>query len=63
MNGSVHQLRQTQVHVSALMSNTVSVYLVSRLNDLTPSIQGYELQGTTKVPEAVNFPLVICQIH
>jgi hypothetical protein len=56
MNGSAHQLRQTQVHVSALMNNGVSVSRdVSRLINLTPSVQGYEFQGTTEVPEVVKF--------
>ena len=58
MNPLTHQLRQTQVHIGALESNAVSMIHIKTLNDLTPSIQRHELQGTAKVPAAVSLSFV-----
>jgi hypothetical protein len=64
MNGSAHQLRQTQVHVSALMNNGVSGPISRCLqgDQLTPSVQGYEFQGSTEVPEMVKLSVNIKSI-
>jgi hypothetical protein len=58
MSTLTHQLWQAQVHIGALESNAVSMIHIKMLNDLTPSVQRHEFQGTTKVPAAVGFSFV-----
>jgi hypothetical protein len=58
MNALTHQFWQTQVHIGALESNAVSMIHTKTLNDLTPSIQRHEFQGTAKVPAKVSFSFV-----